>query len=354
MPDQTDTPPLAQTVTMNLHVAAGDTAAFENWRTACAPLYVAEAEPPTARDAFFMDCIFHLFTDASLDSASSAAVRFDRSHATIAASPLDHVSVITYLEGGATLTANGRDTVLESGDVVLLDMTQTCTLVTTPYRHISLVMSRAALSEFHLDIEALHGAILSRDTPLAKLVVAHLQTLLAEAASLGPAEARAAVRGSIALVAAAVTPARRRQAVAGDTTVSLQTLRRMIEDNLGSEDLDADFLMQRMGLSRATLFRHFKPLGGVRSYIQQRRLARAFQAIAAIESPDERIGAIARRHGFSSDAVFSRAFRNLYGMSPTDMRAMIETGSGTPSPENQMQGFSRVNRWLKAIDKQDR
>jgi AraC-like DNA-binding protein len=107
--------------------------------------------------------------------------------------------------------------------------------------------------------------------------------------------------------------------------------------------------MQRMGLSRATLFRHFKPLGGVRNYIQQRRLSRALQAVADGESADARIGAIARRHGFSGDAVFSRAFRNLFGMSPSDVRGMIEKNRATP-PQIVMQGFSHASRWLKAVD----
>jgi AraC-like DNA-binding protein len=339
----------SQTITINLRVTPGDAAAFAAWRAAST--YDMDAEPPEARDTFFMDCVYHQFADAGISSAVSIATKFERSPAMIAKSAVNHISVITYLEGSAQLIAGGRETTLESGDVCLLDMTQPHTLVTTPYRHVSLMVSRALFSEFHFDIDALHGLILKRDMPATKLALSHMQTLLADAATLDHADVRSAVRGAIALVVSAATPEQRRKTRESNAAASLQTLRRTIEDNLESADLGVDFLMERMGLSRATLFRLFKPLGGVRNYIQQRRLARAFQAIANIDGPEERISGIARRHGFSSDAVFSRAFRKVYGMSPRNMRTMIESSpSGAPPLQSQVEGFSTVRRVLKSIN----
>jgi AraC-like DNA-binding protein len=133
---------------------------------------------------------------------------------------------------------------------------------------------------------------------------------------------------------------------------SLRTLRRVIEDNLDNPELGPNFLMRHVGVSRATLCRLFEPLGGVRSYIQQRRLMRAFQAICDTACHKERIGVIARRCGFTGDAVFSRAFRNAYGVSPSEVRITARDvyADALSSNETAAASFSAVNRWLLGID----
>jgi AraC-like DNA-binding protein len=73
-------------------------------------------------------------------------------------------------------------------------------------------------------------------------------------------------------------------------------------------------------MSRATLYRVFEQLGGVRRYIQQRRLKGAYQRLTDPVHASERIGTIAAGFGFGNDSAFSRAFRETYGMSPTNLR----------------------------------
>lgn len=60
---------------------------------------------------------------------------------------------------------------------------------------------------------------------------------------------------------------------------------------------------------------------GVAATIRRRRLEHCHADLARPELLDRPIHAIAARWGFGSAAVFSRAFREAYGTSPTERRA---------------------------------
>lgn len=70
----------------------------------------------------------------------------------------------------------------------------------------------------------------------------------------------------------------------------------------------------------------FEPLGGVKTYIRQRRLTRVHQAICDPAFVHDSIMTLAERYGFTDKAVFSRAYRALFGVSPSDSRAQARTG----------------------------
>jgi AraC-like DNA-binding protein len=96
------------------------------------------------------------------------------------------------------------------------------------------------------------------------------------------------------------------------------------------------------------LYRAFDSFGGVAAYITTRRLDRAFEALVARRDRALTIGEIARRHGFTSDAHFSRAFRARFGLSPREVEDMpggpdgaaISLGAG-PAP-------AALN-WMKSL-----
>ncbi|QOF72420.1 helix-turn-helix transcriptional regulator [Aminobacter sp. SR38] len=184
-------------------------------------------------------------------------------------------------------------------------------------------MPRALLTPLVVDLDALHGRILQRSTALNAMLARHLGAHYDQAPGLAAKDAGAAAHGTAALVAAfAGASAQGRgmieQASAG---TSLQAARRLIEANVPEPDLGPEFLCQRLGMSRAKLYRLFEPIGGVGAYIQQRRLTRAYHALTDPAQAHLYVGIIAARCGFGSASVFSRAFRQAFGLSPTDLRA---------------------------------
>lgn len=78
-------------------------------------------------------------------------------------------------------------------------------------------------------------------------------------------------------------------------------------------------LGERVGMSRATLTRHFQEAVGVApmAYITNWRIMKAYNAIKTSATPLEQI---ARATGFASARTLTRAFQRQYGCTPTELR----------------------------------
>lgn len=93
-------------------------------------------------------------------------------------------------------------------------------------------------------------------------------------------------------------------------------IRNHIEENLGDLSLLPAQICNMFNLSRATLYRMFEADGGVRRYIQDRRLYAAVWDLAEGGIHRGRLTEVAEKWGFSSNANFNRAVKNVFGMPP--------------------------------------
>ena len=91
---------------------------------------------------------------------------------------------------------------------------------------------------------------------------------------------------------------------------------RYIEQNLEDPNLSTRLLLDQFGVSRATLYRMFEPLGGVRNYVTERRAAAALFFISNNDGGRGFVQAACERFGFSSPANFNRTIQRLFGNSP--------------------------------------
>lgn len=339
---------------IHLGIVPGRSDDFELWRWGVSPMFDMDAADRRARSSFALDATACQFADVAVSSTRSSVTRFERSAPVIARSGMDSIVVLIYLAGGYSLDVEGRSLEVNAGDACILDLTRRSTLRTTDYTNLSILLPRAMLEPLAPNLDDLHGMVLPHGRPLNTLLVAHLRTLHAESPGLGLTDGRAAAHGAAALIAAFAGPSADgyKTAAQAVAAASLQAARRSIEINLANPELGPDFLARQMGVSRAKLYRLFEPLGGVRNYIQQRRLTRAFQTIADPAQARERVSAIAARYGFTSDSTFSRAFRDAYGMSPSDMRATAQAGYREAIHTSFKGGgsFWTMNRWLLGMD----
>jgi AraC-like DNA-binding protein len=337
---------------LDLSVTPGNAHEFDLWRNGMSPLFELDAADARARSSFGVQLTSYQFGDVAIVSGFSSAARFERTAPMIARSGIDHISMVVHAKGGCALDADGRDVEVQTGDVCLLDLSRPTALRAPDYGSLTLILPRAALQPYIADLDGLHGRILQKKTPLNAMLVNHMQTLFAEAPLLSSTDGRAAANGTAALIAAFAGPsANGRETIARtESATSLFALRRFIETNLHHRELGPDFICRRLGVSRAKLYRAFEPMGGVSSYIQQRRLTRAHQLIRNPVYADQRIGAIAAGCGFSNVSAFSRAFRQAYGISPTEVRdppGRNELADVTLSGEA---GFGTMSRWLLGLD----
>lgn len=99
----------------------------------------------------------------------------------------------------------------------------------------------------------------------------------------------------------------------------LERARRLIRGRLADFDLTPVSICRELGVSRSRLYRLFEPLGGISTYVRRQRLLRTRQAL---HDPNDgrTIIMIAEQWGFTDASVFSRAFRQEFGLSPKELR----------------------------------
>lgn len=257
-----------------------------------------------------------------ISRTSGSGVRFRRDGATIARSSIDHYLVQIYLDGGYRGVIGRREVEMRSGDVCILDMTQPLATQANDFANITVVIPRESLAPLVKSPDCLHGLILPGTSAAGALLGDHLKSLHRQIPNLTVHEAVEVARGTAGLVAACAGPALDACETTGAELRSalIRRIRRFIEERLASPELDSDLICREFGLSRASLYRLFEPLGGVSNHVRERRLSRALADLVSPQKHRERVTDIAFRWGFGSEASFSRAFRAAYGMSPREAR----------------------------------
>jgi AraC-like DNA-binding protein len=337
---------------LSLSIRGSNAGEFELWRSGYAPLFEMDAESTAARASFRAGLTSYNLANVLIIDGYSSAETLDRSARTIARSNIDHISLTVHTQGGFGLEAEGRASEVRTGDICVLDMTRRSRLRAPDYKSLTLVLPRTLLEPYVADLDALHGKVLPKGSALNTMLAAHMRLLYAQAPSLDLSESHAAARGTATLVAAfaGASSSGRDMIAQAAAGASLEACRQVIEAHLHEQQLGPEYLCERLGVSRAKLYRMFEQLGGVTWYIQRRRLVRAYRIIVDPLHSRERISAIAARCGFSNTSAFNRAFRQLHGMSPTELRIESASGELDETELSGDQAYRTIGFWLHGVE----
>ncbi|WP_454648251.1 helix-turn-helix domain-containing protein [Bradyrhizobium liaoningense] len=276
--------------------------------------------------------------------------RFRRTPETIAHSGVDHIILQLYLKGGYDGVAGTRPIRVRAGDICLFDLAQTLETKATAFENITLVVPRPMSGTHLLRVDDLHGLVLPGSSVIARLLAGHLTALVEFAPRMTLDECQSVVEGTVSLLAACLRNELERGDADAEHTVaaspSLMRIRQYIEAGLASEDLSANSIAAHFGLSRASLYRLFAPVGGIADYIRSRRLHRAFFDLANSGSRGPRISEVARRWQLGTDAHFTRSFKAAYGITPRAAReaALLGLQHGTDATSS-----ATISRWMREI-----
>ena len=254
----------------------------------------------------------------------SAPQIFERNTRSIAMGGLDHFLIQLYERGGFAGSAGGADIRVRAGDICIFDLTRTLETRASAFQNVTLIVPRSLLGSFVDDVDALSGIVLSGDEPLTCMLANHMRTLHGEMPRMAPDEADAAARASVALIAVAA----QRHACFG-TTGSKPLVSRFravvthIDANLHDVSLCPSSICENLGMSRATLYRLFEPVGGVAEFIRIRRLEAACKLLVLPQCLQVGIAEIAFNCGFKSLSSFSKAFRIHFGQSASKIRRAV-------------------------------
>ncbi|MFF3215670.1 helix-turn-helix domain-containing protein [Streptomyces sp. NPDC002886] len=261
-----------------------------------------------------------------LSSVACSPVLSRRTPAHVRRGDPEHLQLALISHGAFRISQRGSESVV-AGGLVLTDTSRPSEGVSAGGQGEAIVlqMPRPAVGLRPDRVDRLLARSLAADRGSGAVLADFLRTLLTHGPRCGPEELRG--MGAIALDLATACLARHlgdlgeapAEARAQET---LQRIHRFIDNNLGDPDLTPQVIADRHSMSLRGLHALFADQPrSVAARIRESRLERAHADLARGETRSRPVQAIAARWGFSSATAFSRAFREAYGITPTEHRA---------------------------------
>lgn len=244
-----------------------------------------------------------------------------RTAAMARADGVDLLTVNVRFAGGAQGDADCADFAAVGGGSVLVDLAQHGSHFSERSDSALLMIPRGLAESVLGPARALHGATISPAG--SALLRTHLRQLQQSVHDIPVSQGDRMAGVLMDLLAVSLAMEGRPVAVSAEAQDGAVRRRALaaIDARLGSAQLNAASLARGLGVSRSTLYRLFSADGGVNAYIRQRRLERVHQLLGQ-PATSEPIATLAERWGFCDAAHFGRLFREAYGMTPGDYRAM--------------------------------
>lgn len=298
-------------------VSAGDDPdALDRYREGLADWYGASEFDEAALPLFFTEKLICRFGDLVIWRGRSIEQTLVRGVHEIKRSGMDGVTLSLDL-GGMEGDIDGVRVSGRPGTVHIRHLARPSAARAKALDVISIVVPREAAPDWLLE-RRMHGAIITNETAIGKVLTNHMLALAATAPTMEIDEGAASIRATLTLAEKAFLNSGR---LPNDQTAAVYAGIRasatiLIDRHLTDPQLGIDRLASAIGVSRATLFRAFAQGGGISSYIRRQRLHRARTVLLGRIGRNPSVAEIAHAHGFTSEAHFSRLFKSAYGESP--------------------------------------
>ncbi|GGL61202.1 AraC family transcriptional regulator [Streptomyces fumigatiscleroticus] len=246
----------------------------------------------------------------------------------------ERLSVALHRAGSGVFTQAGRHTPLEPGALLLVDHGLPFSLE---------LHSRSAFDVLHLPLRAvgvslprlagLTGRDVSVDGGTPALAATFVSRVAATADRLSdPVGERLAGVGADLLAALVddLAPTGPGPEPHGGHPLAA-AVRRHIEAHLGDPSLSPRRIAAALGVSVRYLHRVFEAEDTTLiRYVQLRRVEECARELARRRRAAPTISAVAHRWGFTSPAHFTRAFKSVYGLTPSQWREAADHADGLP------------------------
>jgi AraC-like DNA-binding protein len=301
--------------------ALPDESRFALWRSDVAPLVEAELAPGVAPTEFAFRSEFVELGHSHLGRTWQSGVGLYRYNGARLMPGAPEVFFLqTYLVGGFVGHNGLQPLTVVSGDVVLVDALHPLDVqVDMDDDILSLAIPRqsllAVIGGRHMPVPRVMQAASATAVLLRQLLLTTWERL--------PVMSVADAQATESLLLGALGGVLRSDGVEGcgvDASTAADagfaSMRAFIERHLHDPELGIEALCRQFHVSRATVYRLFKSVGGVAAFMRRRRIERCHADLLAARSSDT-VSVIARRWGFVSEAHFSRQYRASYGVPPS-------------------------------------
>lgn len=267
-------------------------------------------------------------TSAMLGACRLTRLEADRhvvfgDHVTAAPDDPDAIKLIVQTEGSAALTQGGLHAPISRNALVIYDPSRPYMLTnSTPVRQLLLQLPRHALPATAVERLARPFTAHAEQDGMCRILLSLMDSTIHEIDHLDEARRISVGQTMIELVRTMIgSDPPQPKSIANPLGVLLQRVKDFIDGNLERPDLTVAMIARRMGCSVRYVYRAFEVERLTPSdYIWDLRVQKAAAQLRDAGGYAGEISEIAFALGFSSSAHFSRAFRNRFGVSPSQWR----------------------------------
>lgn len=320
----------------------------EAWQELTRPLFTIT--PLTPPDAFDASWSFHRLDRLIVSEVSFSPQEFVHDPRRHSQADNDHLLLELYEEGSGRGESGDVATCIDQDRLHLVDLSRSYRTVTTNVRTIGVVLPHASVGyqpDRHPPYLWLPVA-----SPRGGLLAASMRGLVEQLPAVTVTDAPALAMAFAGLVRSLfLTPAATAPDIAARDRLAGR-IRAYVDQHLGDE-LSGDELSRHFNLSRASLYRLFQAEGGVEAFIRDRRLDRCSSELMLAQAGRGRVREIAERLGFADAGHFTRAFRQRFGVAPSDLLGAKRHETGEPGDAQARQAVlapsvSQFGDWLRS------
>ncbi|NKX50863.1 helix-turn-helix domain-containing protein [Arthrobacter deserti] len=258
--------------------------------------------------------------------------RVERTGPLAAEAPKGTYMLHLQLSGVGTLCQDGREAVLQPGDMAFYDSDRAYSLcLDDRFRNAILVFPRRLLALPAETAGQLAATRVSGSQGLARMVVPFLTRLAADLDRLPGHSSLRLAHNTVDLVATVLHgelgTAGRHRPEPEHRELLLEQGRAYIEDNLSDPSLNPQQIAAANFISVRTLHGIFSREGtSISAWIRARRLDLCRGGLSGPLQDIHPVGAVAARRGLVDASHFSRLFKSAYGESPSEFRQRLRDG----------------------------
>lgn len=347
----TDSDPLIPRLRLQLGAAIDGVSGFDVWREQLSGVYeVLPATDGTTADPFRIETTSWHLGELVASQLVFSAREQARTPRRIRADQLDHYRLLFQTSGELRVELDGRQVVVRPGQTLISDLARPERFSATAGSNIVLVIPREVLEEALPAPAYLHGLVV--EGPAARMLASLLSALVEDAGELALSSAAGVSRSTIQLIAAALAPCAQTLDTARPA-VEVNLMRqicRYIDLHLTDAELSPATICGQFRVSRPTLYRMFETLGGVASYIKERRLMRIHGMLESALGGKVQLARLAEEYAFADAGHFSRSFRKMFGYSPSEVASAAPSAAlgSVPGLISRKGGLAK---WLKALSR---
>ena len=272
------------------------------------------------------ELIIYPWENLQLSTVKSSAISLQRSSREPYLNRHDAYLMVMLLSGDYLMQQNGRDVLLQSGDMTLYDATRPhrvhCQGESTEVIYLSI--PRTVFRDRVSGIDNCTALRIPGTQGIGYIAANFLRSSVTHADQLQPHEFSSLAEHALDFLALAVTSVRPGNfSLSRSRSVSLNMIKTFIEQNLRDTELDTDLIVHHAGLSARYINTLFEDEGtSLMRYVWKRRLENCRKELQNPLYAGHRLSDIAFRWGFNDAAHFSRAFKQQFGCSPREFRQL--------------------------------